>query len=178
MNDRGVEWVEKLPHRWARNAAIISAGISLGLDRRLHELGQSEIADLSTLLVSIFFFAIVAAVFLLAFGLVAYLIGMAARRRLRPLQGLPDQSAFKAVRWLPLWYGGWGLVMGGLVPLSDLLLKWRGDPFEPWDTAGHITQNVSYFLGAMIATALFTSIVGFVSRTAFRKRLGGSYGSI
>jgi hypothetical protein len=115
--------------------------------------------------------------FVFVFGLAAYLIGMTARRRLRPLLNVPEQSAFKAVRWLPLRYGVWGLVIGGLVPLSDFLLKWRGDPFEPWDTAGHITHNVSYFLGAMIAMAFFTSIVGFVSRTAFRKRLGGSYGN-
>jgi hypothetical protein len=47
-------------------------------------------------------------------------VGMAARRRLRTLRDQPDASAYKAVRWLPLQYFVWGLVLGYVKPTNRI----------------------------------------------------------
>jgi hypothetical protein len=103
---------------------------------------------------------------------------VAARSRLRTLRDVPDETAYKAVAWLPLRYFVWGLVFGYLVLLCDFLFQWRGDLFEPWTSPANIAGNIGQFLGAMLFMGAITAIVGFISRAALRKRLGGLYGHV
>jgi hypothetical protein len=173
MNERAIEWADRLPRRWARNAAILAAGIALAISmderfRQLQEVSPST-GGFWIIVLGVPVIVIVATAFLV--GVVTYLIGMAARHRLRTLRDMPDELAAKAIRWLPLRYFGWGLLFGLIIAAPDSLFPWREQLILPWDTPENIAGDIGYAVGVMILMAIFTSIVGFVSRRAFRKSL-------
>jgi hypothetical protein len=166
MNASATAWIEKLPRRWARNATILAAVVTL-IRPEPHAPESSPWIMWGLILGS----ALANALLL---GVATYLIGIAARRHLRTLRNMSDKAAHKAVAWLPLRYFVWGLLFGFLVLFSDFLFQWGN--LLPYTTA-YIESNITEFIGAMFPAAAITTTVGFISRTALRKRLGGSHGN-
>lgn len=173
MNDRAIQWIERLPSRWARNTAIFAAIVTLApfalyLSDSRHSASTPGIM-----------FGVIVALLLatgLLFVVAVFLIGMAARRHLRALRTLPDESVSDAVAWLPFQYFVWGLYLGYPVLLSDFVFQWRG--FEPWDSTVPIASNAAQLLGTVLPMAVTTTLVGFISRAALRKRLGSHRGTL
>src|SRR5262249_54207924 len=150
-----IEWVQTLPRRWARNAAFFAAGVSLAMSGPyLTEANTSR--DPGAIWPMLGFSAALVLIMTTGLGVVAFLMGAGARRRLRRLQQLSDESAYKAVASLPGRYFLWGFVLGCLGPLSDLALQWRDVRFEPWETNAQIIENLSHFIGDMLGAGIFT----------------------
>ncbi|MBC8013454.1 MAG: hypothetical protein H7X74_05155 [Methyloceanibacter sp.] len=112
-NDETVRWIDRLPHRWTRNGAIIGLLWCLPfLALEIREKTDSSAAVAGLLLVA---------------GLVgglACLTGLAARRRLRRIVSLDVGEALSALRKLPREFAIWGAGAGVL--LAILIGDWQG----------------------------------------------------
>lgn len=173
MNNSAIEWIERLPSRWARNTAIFAAVVTLApLALSLSDVSHS--ANAPGIMLGIIVALLLAAGLL--FVAIVFLIGMATRRHLRALRNLADESVSDAVAWLPFQYFVWGLYLGYPVLLSDFVFQWRG--FEPWGSTVPIASNAAQLLGAVLPMAVITTLVGFISRAALRKRLGNHRGTL
>jgi hypothetical protein len=178
MNSSAIAWVEKLPARWARNAAILAAIVTILWFAPSLMKPESILADngppppfWGSLFFNFLFVLTLLLIVPLAFAVVGgLLIGTAARRHLRALRDMTDDAAHKAITTLPLRYAVWGLFFGFLVCLFYFLVGWGGA--LPWDNALHIFSNVGKFVRPMFVVPTTATIVGFVSRAALRRRLG------
>lgn len=152
-NDETVRWIDRLPHRWTRNGAIIGLLWCLPfLALEIREKTDSSAAVAGLLLVA---------------GLVgglACLTGLAARRRLRRIVSLDVGEALSALRKLPREFAIWGAGAGVL--LAILIGDWQ----RHFHGEG-VAHNIGYVLGGALSISLIGTVVGLLVRFGLRKRL-------
>ena len=61
-----------------------------------------------------------------------------------------------------------GAIIGGVIVLSDLLLGWRGNIFEPWRVTG-ATANIEHILHMLTISAFIGFALGY-ARDLLRRR--------
>ena len=132
-NVAAVNWIERMPLRWARNGALVAL---IWIASSIIFRGANP-GTLSGMLVLVGFVGTLA--------LLAWLFGLGARRRLRRVLALDDKSAHQAVIWLPGRYALVGAAIGLLFPLADLALRWWAGQ-APFGDSAAIPEEVLYGL--------------------------------
>jgi uncharacterized protein DUF4339 len=140
------QWIDRIPYRFARNAALIGAipGVLVG-----YALGV-------TYLIAI----------VIGFTLAALLAGFSARVYLRRLEFTDETTALAASNGLPLRYATAAAVIGVVILALNLAQKLAGGSYSPGG-AGPVI--LTFVIAAIIYAAIGFSI-GLVHRSAIVNR--------
>jgi hypothetical protein len=159
-NAAAANWIERMPWRWARNGAILAL-IWIACSITFTRSGPSTVRGV-----------IVVVLFIGALGLLGWLFGLGARRRLRRIVALDDKSAHRAVIWLPGRYALVGAAIGLLFPLADLVPRWWAGK-APFGDSAAIPEEVLYGIAMPVFAAAIGGFIGVITCDQIRKRLAG-----
>lgn len=150
-------WLDRLPRRWARNAAIMGGGLAaLSVLPFLSGAAGGFITALLT--------GVAAIAISLSGG--AYLLGLWARHSLKAPFLLSPTAALG--RMTSTWMTG-AILLGALVLASDLLFGWRKT--APLFAHGISADDLGYLTGLFGTWALIGYVTAVISRRGLRRAI-------